>query len=90
MINEEIKVSKKEFYRLLGNCMVLENLIKNVKLNNYKLDVTDDSLKDHYENMLEEVTDTIRIATKKLDRLYKQELKEKEYKSKRANKKYKK
>jgi hypothetical protein len=77
MINREIKVSISEFQRLLNQCMVLDNLLNNLKSNDYKIDASSESLKKHYDNMHEEVSETIRTASKKLERIHKQEVKSK-------------
>lgn len=77
MINREIKVSISEFQRLLNQCMVLDNLLNNLKSNDYKIDASSESLKKYYDNMHEEVSETIRIASKKLERIHKQEVKSK-------------
>jgi len=77
MINREIKVSISEFQRLLNQCMVLDNLLNNLKSNDYKIDASSESLKKYYDNMHEDVSEIIRIASKKLERIHKQEVKSK-------------
>jgi len=77
MINREIKVSISEFNRLLNQCMVLDNLLNNLKSNDYKIDASSESLKKYYDNMHEDVSEIIRIASKKLERIHKQEVKSK-------------
>jgi hypothetical protein len=85
-MDNNIKLSKTEFYRLLNQCMVLDNILKNFKSNNFKLEASTELLKNHYEVIHEEVCDTIRVASKKLERLYQQELKEKESNQKNKQK----
>ena len=77
MINREIKVSISEFQRLLNQCMVLDNLLNNLKSNDYKIDASSESLKKYYDNLHEDVSEIIRIASKKLERIHKQEVKSK-------------
>ena len=77
MINREIKVSISELQRLLNQCMILDNLLNNLKSNDYKIDASSESLRKHYNNMHEEVCETIRVASKKLERIHKQEVKSK-------------
>jgi histidinol dehydrogenase len=80
MINREIKVSISEFHRLLNQCMILDILLNNLKSNDYKIDASSESLKKHYDNIHEEVSQTIRTASKKLERIHKQEIKNKQNK----------
>jgi hypothetical protein len=77
MINNEIKVNVSEFRRLLNQCMILDDLLNNLKSNDYKIDASNDSLKRHYNNIHEEVSEVIRISSKKLERLHKGEIKNK-------------
>lgn len=77
MNNNEIKVNITEFQRLLNQCMILDNLLNNLKSNDYKIDASNESLKKHYDNIHEEVSQTIRTASKKLERVHKQEIKKK-------------
>lgn len=77
MNNNEIKINITEFRRLLNQCMILDNLLNNLKSNDYKIDASSESLKKHYDNIHEEVSQTIRTASKKLERVHKQEIKKK-------------
>ena len=77
MVNKDIKVSITEFQRLLNQCMILDNLLNNLKSNDYKIDASSESLKKYYDNLHEDVSETIRTASKKLERIHKQEIKSK-------------
>jgi histidinol dehydrogenase len=77
MNNNDIKLSRMELNMLLNQCMVLDNLLNNLKSNDYKIDASSESLRKHYNNMHEEVCETIRVASKKLERIHKQEIKNK-------------
>lgn len=77
MNNNEIKINITEFRILLNQCMILDNLLNNLKSNDYKIDASSESLKKHYDNIHEEVSQTIRTASKKLERVHKQEIKKK-------------
>lgn len=77
MVNKDIKVSITEFQRLLNQCMILDNLLNNLKSNDYKIDASSESLKKYYDNMHEDVSEIIRTASKKLERIHKQEIKSK-------------
>jgi len=78
MINKEIKVSVSELQKLLNQCMVLDSLLSNLKFNDYKIDATNETSKNHYDKLHDEVCKTIRMASKKLERIHKQEVKKKQ------------
>jgi hypothetical protein len=78
MNNNDIKLSKVEFNRLLNQCMILDNLLNNLKSNDYKIDASNETLKNHYNKMHDEVCKTIRMASKKIERIHKQEVKKKQ------------
>jgi len=77
MEKNNIIVSKEEYYRLLNQSINLESLLDKLESQNYKLDVSHPVVKNLYDSMHEEVSNTIRLASKKLERLNKQEIKSK-------------
>jgi hypothetical protein len=77
MNNNDVKLNRMELNRLLNQCMVLDSLLSNFKFNDYKLEATNETSKNHYDKLHDEVCKTIRMASKKLERIHKQEIKNK-------------
>jgi hypothetical protein len=77
MEKQDLKVSKKEYNRLLEQCIIFENLLSKLKSNDYKLDVSNPVVKNLYDQMHEDISEVIRVSSKKMEREHKKELKSK-------------
>ena len=77
MEKQDLKVSKKEYNRLLEQCIIFENLLNKLESNDYKLDVSNPVVKHLYDQMHEDVSEVIRVSGKKMEREHKKEIKSK-------------
>lgn len=77
MEKQDLKVSKKEYNRLLEQCIIFKNLLNKLESNDYKLDVSNPVVKNLYDQMHEDVSEVIRVSGKKMEREHKKEMKSK-------------
>lgn len=66
-----IKISDKEFNRLLNQAMILESIIDNLEKSDFKID-NSDVIKNYYSTIKNNASEVVRIFSKKIVRLEKQ------------------
>jgi len=72
MKNENyIKISDREFNRLLNQVMILESVVSNLEKNNFKIEDSD-VIKNYYSTIRENASEVVRVFSKKIVRLEKQ------------------
>lgn len=68
--NSFIKISDKEFNRLLNQAMILESVILNIEKNNFKIEDSD-VIRNYYSTIKNNASEVVRIFSKKIVRIEK-------------------
>lgn len=69
MKNENyIKISEKEFNRLLNQAMILESMVDTLQKNNFKIEDSD-VIKNYYSTIKNNASEVVRIFSKKIVRI---------------------
>jgi len=66
--NSFIKISDKEFNRLLNQAMILESVISNIEKNNFKIEDSD-VIRNYYSTIKNNASEVVRIFSKKIVRI---------------------